>query len=139
MLSRGQPVSGHSSSQLCVPAGGPLYPSETILVYPYLPLYYYLTGTFAPTRYEYLQPGMNTPQQSLEMISELASGRVQVILFESSFWEKIPNSWPGTPLSAIAHDPVADYILRSFHTCKLLQSPSDWQFEFMVRKDSECR
>jgi len=114
-------------------------PGETVLVYPYLPLYYYLTGTFAPTRYEYLQPGMNTPQQSLEMISELASGRVQVILFESSFWEKIPNSWPGTPLSAIAHDPVADYILRSFHTCKLLQSPSDWQFEFMVRKDSECR
>jgi hypothetical protein len=30
--SRGQPVSGHSSSQLCVPAGGPLYPIEIIRV-----------------------------------------------------------------------------------------------------------
>src|SRR5207245_2313043 len=102
-------------------------PGETVLVYPYLPLYYYLTGTFAPTRYEYLQPGMNTPQQSLEMISDLASGRVQVVLFESSLLEKIATSSPGTPLSAIAHDPVASCRLPSFHHCKLLPSTSYWQ------------
>src|SRR5688572_7339593 len=30
--SRGQPFSGHSSSQLWVPEGGPLYPMEIILV-----------------------------------------------------------------------------------------------------------
>ena len=30
--SRGQPASGHSSSQLCVPDGGPLYPIEIIRV-----------------------------------------------------------------------------------------------------------
>ena len=32
-----------------------------ILVYPYLPLYYYLTDTASPTRYEYFQPGRHTP------------------------------------------------------------------------------
>ena len=42
---------------------------EKILVYPYLPLYYYLTDTSAPTRYEYFQPGMHTPQQAEEMLS----------------------------------------------------------------------
>src|SRR5688500_704806 len=30
--SRGHPVAGHSSSQLCVPEGGPLYPIDMILV-----------------------------------------------------------------------------------------------------------
>src|SRR6188768_286749 len=30
--SRGQPTPGHSSSQLCVPEGGPLYPIEIIRV-----------------------------------------------------------------------------------------------------------
>src|SRR5581483_2942390 len=33
---------------------------DGILVYPYLPLYYYLTGTVNPARYDFFQPGMNT-------------------------------------------------------------------------------
>jgi 4-amino-4-deoxy-L-arabinose transferase-like glycosyltransferase len=113
-------------------------PGESILVYPYLPLYYYLTNTFSPTRYEYFQPGMHSAQQAQEMLDELTSARVPVVLFETSFWEKIPRSWPGTPLSAVAQDPVADYVLRKYRTCAWLQSPSDWRFAFMVRKDLEC-
>jgi 4-amino-4-deoxy-L-arabinose transferase-like glycosyltransferase len=111
---------------------------EKILVYPYLPLYYYLTDTSSPTRYEYFQPGMHTPQQAQEMLAELITARMAVVLFEASFWEKIPTSWPGTPLSAIARDPVADYIQREYRTCKILNSPAEWQFLFMVRKDLAC-
>lgn len=113
-------------------------PGETILVYPYLPLYYYLTGTFSPTRHDYFQPGMNTGEQSQEMLSQLTSRPVRVVVFESSFAEKIPNSWPGTPLAAIANDQVADYILREYRSCKILKSPGSWRFLFMVRKDLKC-
>jgi len=113
-------------------------PGEPILVYPYLPLYYYLTETASPTRYEYFQPGMNTKEQSEEIVSRLASRQVRVVLFESSFAEKIPNSWPQTPLLAIANDQVTDYILRNYRTCSILQSPRDWRFLFMVRKDLAC-
>ena len=115
-----------------------VHAGESILVYPYLPLYYYLTETFSPSRYEYFQPGMNTPQQAQDLLSQLQSRRVRVVLFESSFAEKIPHSWPGTPVTAIAHDPVADYILREYRSCAILQSPSDWRFLFMVRKDMTC-
>ncbi len=118
--------------QVHVPAG------ETILVYPYLPLYYYLTGTFSPSRYDYFQPGMHTEEQADEIIAELASRRVKVVLFETSFAEKIPRAWPDTPLSAIAHDPVADYIERNYHRCIVLNSPDDSSFAFMVRKDLGC-
>jgi 4-amino-4-deoxy-L-arabinose transferase-like glycosyltransferase len=111
---------------------------EEILVYPYLPLYYYLTDTANPTRYEYFQPGMHTPQQAQEMLAELTTARVPVVLFETSFWEKIPTSWPGTPLSAIVRDPVSDYIQREYRTCKILTSPAEWKFLFMVRKDVAC-
>jgi hypothetical protein len=111
---------------------------EKILVYPYLPLYYYLTDTAAPTRYEYFQPGMHTPQQSQEMLAEITAARVPVVLFESSFWEKIPTSWPGTPLSATLRDPIADYIQREYRVCKILNSPDDWKFLFMVRSDLSC-
>jgi 4-amino-4-deoxy-L-arabinose transferase-like glycosyltransferase len=113
-------------------------PGEKILVYPYLPLYYYLTDTLSASRYEYFQPGMHTPQQAREMIAELSLGRVRVILFESSFWEKIPSAWPATPLAAIAQDPVADYIQREYRACTSLSSPSDGRFLFMVRKNLAC-
>jgi hypothetical protein len=111
---------------------------ETILVYPYLPLYYYLTATYSPGRYEYFQPGMHTPQQANEMLSELKAKRAGVVLFEVSFWEKISNSWPSTPVSAIAHDPLATYIQRQYRSCQLLNSAADWRFLFMVRKDLPC-
>ncbi len=112
-------------------------PGETILVYPYLPLYHYLTGTFSPSRYEYFQPGMNTREQAREIVSQLASQRVRVVLFEASFADKIPVSWPGTPLAAIANDPVADYVLHDYRACRILRSPY-WQFLLMVRKDLAC-
>jgi hypothetical protein len=111
---------------------------EKILVYPYLPLYYYLTDTTNPTRYEYFQPGMHTPQQAEEMLAKITSSHVPVVVFESSFWEKIPTSWPETPMSAIIRDPIADYIQREYRACKILHSPDDWKFLFMVRRDLAC-
>jgi len=111
---------------------------EKILVYPYLPLYYYLTDTTSPTHYEYFQPGMHTPQQAEEMLEEITAAHVPVVLFEASFWQKIPTSWPGTPLSAIVRDPVADYIQHEYRACKILNSPDEWKFLFMVRKDLAC-
>jgi len=111
---------------------------ERILVYPYLPLYYYLTDTVSPTRYEYFQPGMHTSQQAEEMLAEIRAARVPVVLFEGSFWEKIPTSWPGTQLSAIVRDPVADYIQHEYRACQVLNSPDEWKFLFMVRKDLAC-
>jgi 4-amino-4-deoxy-L-arabinose transferase-like glycosyltransferase len=113
-------------------------PGEPVLVYPYLPLYYYLTDTESPSRYEYFQPGMNTREQAREIVSALDSKRVRVVLYEASFAKKIPTSWPGTPVSAVANDAVANYIVREYQTCAELRSPSDWRFHFMVRKDSRC-
>jgi 4-amino-4-deoxy-L-arabinose transferase-like glycosyltransferase len=118
--------------QARVPAG------ETILVYPYLPLYYYLTGTFSPGRYDYFQPGMHTGEQADEMGRELAERRVRVVLFEIDFSDKVSHSWPGTPLTAIADDPVAGYIARNYHLCRVLTSPAGWRFLFMVRGDLVC-
>jgi 4-amino-4-deoxy-L-arabinose transferase-like glycosyltransferase len=118
--------------QARVPAG------ETILVYPYLSLYYYLTGTFSPGRYDYFQPGMHTREQADEIVRELATRRVRVVLFEINFSDKVSHSWPGTPLTAIAEDPVADYIARNYHLCRVLTSPAGWRFLFMVRGDLVC-
>jgi 4-amino-4-deoxy-L-arabinose transferase-like glycosyltransferase len=113
-------------------------PEEEVLVYPYLPLYYYLTGTRSPSRYDYFQPGMNTPEQAQEILASLQSQNVKAVLFEPAFAEKIANSWPGTPLRAIAEDSLAEYIAHNYRVCRTLISPLDWRFEYMVRKDERC-
>ena len=110
-----------------------------LLVYPYLPLYNYLTGTFSPTGLDFFQPGMHTAEQGESILKELRSGRIKTVLFEPSFPQKIPSSWPGTPLSAIVNDPVADYIVANYRVCATLESPGHWRFLFMVRRETGCR
>jgi 4-amino-4-deoxy-L-arabinose transferase-like glycosyltransferase len=113
-------------------------PEEKILVYPYLPLYYYLSGTQSASRYEYFQPGMSTPEQARAIIDSLKSNHVRTVFFEPAFADKIPASWPGTPMAAIAGDAVADYVARNYRVCAVLQSAAGWDFLAMRRSDSSC-
>jgi hypothetical protein len=113
-------------------------PGRDVLVYPYLPLYNYLTETLSPSRYDYFQPGMNTSEQAEEIIASLQSTGAP-ILFEPRFSEKIANSWPETSLSAMVNDPVSDYIARNYRVCQILVSPEGWRFQFMVRNEVACR
>lgn len=113
-------------------------PGSTMLVYPYLPLYNYFTETFGPAGLDFFQPGMNTMEQGRAILNELKAGRVQVVVYEPLFPEKIPSSWPGTPQADIAQDPVADYIVEHYRICKTLESPAHWRFLYMIRGDMEC-
>jgi hypothetical protein len=113
-------------------------PGSNILVYPYLPLYYYLTGTYSPAPYDYIQPGMHTLEQAAELQHSVATDRTQVVLFEYSFYEKIAHSWMNTPIESIGRDPMADYIQTHYRACKVLQSAVGWKFLFMIRKDLPC-
>jgi 4-amino-4-deoxy-L-arabinose transferase-like glycosyltransferase len=111
---------------------------ETVLIHPYLPLYHYLTGTSNPGRYEYLQPGLHTAEQVQEMLASIAATKPRFALLELAFTSKIPSSWPNTPLKDIVNDPVSDYVLKHYRTCKVLHSPQEWRFLFMTRKDLPC-
>lgn len=112
---------------------------ETMLVYPYLPLYYYLTGTFSPSRYEYLQPGLHTPEQFQELARAIEADQTQMILFEPSFREKAPTAFPATPTEILnGKDPMADYISSHYRKCTDLTSQNFWHFAVMLRKDLAC-
>jgi len=113
-------------------------PGQAMLVYPYLPLYYYLTGTRSLARLDYFQPGMNTTKQAEEILASLGTHPDAPVLFEPAFLAKIGTSWPGTPIGDIARDPLGDYIARTYKVCGLLHSASDSLFEYMVRSDRKC-
>jgi hypothetical protein len=113
-------------------------PGESVLVYPYLPIYYYLSATFSPGAYDYLQAGMHTRGQFEEMLSQISSAHLGFVLLEIDFSDKIPNSWPATPLEAMATDPVASFLFQQYHGCASLRSATGSHFVFMVPNGMSC-
>ena len=113
-------------------AGSPL------LIHPYFPLYSYLTNTFSPLPYDYLQPGMHTQAQFEVGVARLKTLRPAAILYEPDFVGKIPAAWPRTPLTRMVQDPVADYVLKNYRACAVFDRDSRAPFVLMVRKDIPC-
>ena len=113
-------------------------PGEKILVYPYLPLYYYLTATMSPIRYEYLQPGLHSLAQVHEAMAQLAANPPRAVLLEMNFNEKIATSWPHTALQFVAGDPLESQLLRDYRACAVLHSPNGWRFLYMTPKGEVC-
>jgi 4-amino-4-deoxy-L-arabinose transferase-like glycosyltransferase len=112
-------------------------PGAKLLVYPYVPLYSFLSGTLSPTQFEYLQAGMNTPAQFEEARRLLERDPNTPVLFEIDFRDVMPHVWPATPAEVVASDPMGDYIFRHYRPCKTLFGPRG-PFEFMVRKGVPC-
>ncbi len=56
-------------------------PHQSLFVYPYKPLFYFLTQAENPTRYSYLAPGMMTAQDALVALSELQSRPPDWVLY----------------------------------------------------------
>ena len=113
-------------------------PGSKLLVHPYLPLYSFLTRTSSPLYYDYLQAGMHTRKQFQEAATQLAQLRPESVLFEPDFIQRIPPSWPNTPVSDMIWDPVTDYIIQNYRVCRILGPGSEVPFLFMVRKDLDC-
>lgn len=114
-------------------------PGEEILVYPYEPLYYFLSGTRSPLRYDFLQPGMHTQEQFRESAQEAAEAHPAIVLFEPTFREKYALGWPNTPVAVLeAPDPVASYLESNYHTCGSLPGNGFWVFTAMVPNGSDC-
>ena len=63
-------------------------PGEEIFVYPYCPMYYFLSATTNPTRYGGLVYNFNTPSQFEEVVGVLEQRRVKYVLWDTHFQAK---------------------------------------------------
>jgi 4-amino-4-deoxy-L-arabinose transferase-like glycosyltransferase len=113
-------------------------PGDELLVYPYLPLYNYLTATHSPAKLDFFQAGMNTAAQAQSIIESLQNQKTRWILFEPEFLTEIPYIWPHTPIAAIANDPVANYIVHHYELCKLSPTGAHLNFQLMTLKGESC-
>jgi 4-amino-4-deoxy-L-arabinose transferase-like glycosyltransferase len=58
-------------------------PGEAVFIYPYYPMYYFLSGTQNPTRFSILMYHINTDAQFREAISALEEKKVRYVLWDT--------------------------------------------------------
>ena len=71
-----------------------VHPGDSLFVYPYMPVQYFLTQTRNPTRFPYLQPGMMTRSQETEALGELEARPPEWLLYMQLSREELLRVFP---------------------------------------------
>ena len=71
-----------------------VHPGDSLFVYPYMPVQYFLTQARNPTRFPYLQPGMMTRAQGAEALAQLESRPPEWLLYMQLSREELLRVFP---------------------------------------------
>lgn len=98
-------------------------PGDSLFVYPYLPIVYFLTGARNPTPYSFLQPGMMGDQLDSKAVGSLREHPPKWV-----FYFKIPpvtfhGIWPGAKPRSLAENAVDRYIRAHYRPVVVLRHP----------------
>jgi hypothetical protein len=69
---------------------------EEMFVYPYHPMYYFLSATTNPTRYNILLYKYSTPAQFQEVVGVLERRRVRYVVWDTTFEARSQDYFPGS-------------------------------------------
>lgn len=73
-----------------------VHPGQTLFVYPYMPIHYFLTQARNPTRFSFLAPGMMTTREEVAALEELRRDPPEWVLFlpltREEFLRIFPNA-----------------------------------------------
>src|SRR5712691_1563168 len=69
-------------------------PGEAVFVYPYAPMYYFLSATKNPTRYSFLMYLLHTDAQFREVVRSLEDNQVRYVVWDRSFPERVTTWFP---------------------------------------------
>lgn len=111
---------------------------EKVMIYPYASILYFLTDTYSPGRFDYLQPGVHTREQFEESVRHVAADRTPLVFYNLGFFSNLlPESWPSTPPEAIAEEPFRNLLISRYRPCAVIGSGRGLFVAFW-RKDIPC-
>lgn len=114
-------------------------PPGPIFVYPYLPIYYYLSGRSNPTRYAWLQFGMNDPAQFATAERELKASPPVAVVWDTRFSRWGAKTFPATPLAAVGRlYPLERYLRTQYHPCAVFPQPPH-RLVFLLPRGVSCQ
>jgi len=89
-------------------------PSDTLFVFPYRPLLYFVTGANNPTRYSFLQPGMFSDQDESEALSELRAHPPRWVFYTHVSPEAYLRIWPGSDPQRLQMMGIEDFLRENY-------------------------
>lgn len=97
-----------------------LKPADELFVYPYAPMYYFLTGRDNPTRYSVLLYHMHTDTQFHDAVSSLESRRIRYIIWDSTFEGLARSILPHYRVPDRDQQIIEPYVHDKYHVLKIL-------------------
>ena len=85
-------------------------PGDSLFVFPYEPMFYFLTGGRNPTRYFWLQPGMMSDDDERTALAELRAHPPEWILFRDLQPRDYLRIWPGTDPARLRMPSIEEFI-----------------------------
>ena len=89
-------------------------PSDTLFVFPYRPLLYFVTGAHNPTRYSFLQPGMFSDQDESEALNELRAHPPRWVFYTRVSPEAYLRIWPGSDPRRLQMSGIEDFLRENY-------------------------
>lgn len=89
-------------------------PSETLFVFPYRPMLYFVTGAQNPTRYSFLQPGMFSDRDQSEALRELRAHPPQWVFYTYVAPEAYLRIWPGSDPRRLKMSGIEDFLKENY-------------------------
>ncbi|MGA3082448.1 MAG: hypothetical protein ABSD44_13930, partial [Terracidiphilus sp.] len=105
---------------------------EDIFVYPYRPMYYFLSSTSNPTRYSLLMYSYNTDSQFYDAIRSLEERKPRYVVWDVSFETKARDYFPTSDRRGTADLIIEPYLESHYH----LVTENDG-YRIMERKEDQ--
>jgi 4-amino-4-deoxy-L-arabinose transferase-like glycosyltransferase len=102
---------------------------DTLFVFPYAPIFYFLTDARNPTRYSFLQPGMFTREDEQAAVGALAAHPPRWVLYFSATPETYLRTWPSSDPQRLRMPSIEDFIQKNYR----IVSSAD-RFELMEKR-----
>ncbi len=113
---------------------GNVRPSDTLFVFPYEPLFYFLTQARNPTQYLWLQPGMMGEHEEHTALSELMANRPQWVIYRDIAPAAYLRLWPGSDPAHLRMKGIEDFIQANYTPYATSPSP-DGPRQLLRRRD----
>jgi hypothetical protein len=97
---------------------------DTLFVFPYKPILYFITGATNPTRYSFLQPGMMTDMDERNALADLARTPPRWILYEDVPSEAYLRIWPTSDPKRLRMQLLENFMRDRYHTVRQYRSMS---------------
>jgi hypothetical protein len=92
-----------------------IQPSDSLFVFPYLPVAYFLTGGKNPTRYSFLQPGMMSHADEEAALAELQASPPKWVLYSDFPKEAYLRIWPSSDPTRLHMPSIEEFIRSRYH------------------------